>query len=528
MTPILFDALSTITLGPHHKLPRSASTPHTGQGPPPAIPPQIVGTSRDTTVVRIPIRSAKHHFGASVSRGMRPYNEDAYQAGVIDLPAFAKRAPISLTRPGRELMKGEGTSAEGASGDPQIFYFGVFDGHGGNECSDYLRENLHGYIERAAKEFGLQSNLKTTKPYPGYNPSYEESLSSEFSHSDTNLPETVTPTNKKIADLENSLVQDYKSLIGGYFNRFRPPYFTYGTPSLSSTSPTTNFPGDRPPSPTVYEVLAYAFLLADLDFIKLQTHRSSHVSDSCLADRPLNEGDTFSSPSHAPESTSVNPITQTVAKPPFLGGSTASIALVSTPNPTPFYHPTSPSTILTAHVGDTRIILCNTLTGLPVPLTSPHHPTTPLESTRLRRSGASFISTDSFGESRLSGLANSRAFGDIRSKRLGVSSEPDVLLTQLPPQAYSFLVLMSDGITDEASDQEVVDIIKEAKTPEEGARAVVKYAGEVGTGGDNATCLVVRLGGWERRGEGGVGSLGTREMREWKRRENDDGRRARM
>lgn len=27
-------------------------------------------------------------------------------------------------------------------------YFGVFDGHGGMECADYLRDNLHTYISK--------------------------------------------------------------------------------------------------------------------------------------------------------------------------------------------------------------------------------------------------------------------------------------------------------------------------------------------------------------------------------------------
>src|SRR5207247_1418551 len=58
---------------PHHKLPRAASTPHTtNTGPSPAAPPPNFGISRDLTVVRIPLKSAKHHFGVSVSRGTRP------------------------------------------------------------------------------------------------------------------------------------------------------------------------------------------------------------------------------------------------------------------------------------------------------------------------------------------------------------------------------------------------------------------------------------------------------------------------
>ena len=127
----------------------------------------------------------------------------------------------------------------------------------------------------------------------------------------------------------------------------------------------------------------------------------------------------------------------------------------------------------------------------------------------------------------MSGLANTRAFGDMSSKRLGVSAEPEIRRVELRAAEFSFLVLISDGVSGTLPDQEVVDVVKEAKTPEQGARDVVAFATEVSTEGDNATCLVVRLGGWERRGEGGVGSLGTRESREWRRGEAGDPRRRR-
>ena len=127
----------------------------------------------------------------------------------------------------------------------------------------------------------------------------------------------------------------------------------------------------------------------------------------------------------------------------------------------------------------------------------------------------------------MSGLANTRSFGDVQSKRIGVSAEPEIRRIEMGPAEYSFLVLMSDGISGTLLDQEVVDIVKEAKTPDQGASDVVKFATEVTREGDNATCLVVRLGGWERRLEGGLGSLGTKESREWRRQEATDPRRSR-
>jgi protein phosphatase PTC6 len=151
---------SRIQHGVHHKLPRDKSTPYDAQKSN-RSPAAMLGTSRDMTVVRIPLKSAKHHFGVSLSRGTRPYNEDAFQAGTIDLPAFAKRRPMSLTR--NPKSQSEVTPDVGVSGDPQVFYFGVFDGHGGAECSGFLREQLHEYLEKATQQFELKSSLMGNK-----------------------------------------------------------------------------------------------------------------------------------------------------------------------------------------------------------------------------------------------------------------------------------------------------------------------------------------------------------------------------
>ena len=126
------------------------------------------------------------------------------------------------------------------------------------------------------------------------------------------------------------------------------------------------------------------------------------------------------------------------------------------------------------------------------------------------------------------GLANTRAFGDIASKRIGVSAEPQLIRTELEPAAYSFLVLISDGVCGHLEDQEIVDIVKEARQPAQAAEDLVKFAVETSEGGDNATALVVRLGGWERRSEGGEGSLGSKEMRDYRREQADDPRGRRM
>ncbi|KAL2213901.1 protein serine/threonine phosphatase 2C [Sarocladium strictum] len=530
-------------IGPGHKLPRDASMPHTPTpGSAPAVAPPNM-PNRDLTVVRIPLRRAKHHFGAATARGSRPYNEDTDQAGTIDIPAFAKRAPMSVRQ-----KPGEGNSADSALGDPQIFYFGVFDGHGGTQCSEFLRDELHGYIEQASREFGLQSSLRKRKtakqsqrtttalPDPGTRKRALASIDMkgpEDVKEDMQLPDrnenglTGNPKHgaplesadtvpvgvqnvDKALELKRSLVQSYQETVGGYFKRFNPEHF-----HLSEEA------GPNGEDISIESVLTYAFLRADLDFVSAQA-RKSDPDDSRVGDIPLNNDEILGVPHATPSGHNIGGPTR------FKGGSTASTVLISTPTPAPFWHPGAKSTVVVAHVGDSRVLLCETSTGLPVPLTSDHHPTTPTESRRLRRyaPAGSMVSGDSFGEERIAGLANSRSFGDMRSKRIGVSAEPELTRVEMQPAQYSFLVLMSDGVSGTLSDQEIVDVIKEAQTPEQGARAVVEYATEVSQDGDNATCQVVRLGGWERRSEGGVGSLGTKEIRDIRRSEALDPRRA--
>ncbi|ORY64206.1 phosphatase 2C domain-containing protein [Pseudomassariella vexata] len=540
--------------GLHHKLPRSAAAPHVpGLGSShPAAPPHIP-PNRDLTVVRIPLRSAKHHFGVAESRGQRPYHEDTNQAGTLDMPAFAKRTPISLVRTAMK-KSGEGTPADSAFGDPQIFYFAVFDGHGGTQCSDFLREELHGYIEEAAAEFELGSSLRshsrakqlalnqqqqqvptpimgdaeaggdvqlekiTIKPaadvegkaqIPEQDRHGAIAEVEKASAMESSTPQSAEANEPKALRLQKEIVKEYKDTVGGYFRRFNPPHFNLR---------------QEPDSPefvvSVESVLTYAFLRADLDFVSAQA-RKPDPDDPYVSDSALNNDEVLGKPHHMP------PSGQGIqGRTRFKGGSTASVALISTPTPAPFWHPAASSTLLVGHVGDTRILLCETATGLAKPLTSDHHPSSPSEAQRLRRYTASFV-TDSFGEERIQGLANSRAFGDVGSKRLGVSAEPEITRTELGPAQYSFIVLMSDGVSGTLSDQEIVDVVKEAKTPEQGALDVISYAMEVTSDGDNTTCLVVRLGGWERRSEGGLGSLGTKEIRDFRRNEAQDPRRGR-
>ena len=92
-------------------------------------------------------------------------------------------------------------------------------------------------------------------------------------------------------------------------------------------------------------------------------------------------------------------------------------------------------------------------------------------------------------------LANTRAFGDADAKRFGVTPEPDVSTHLLRGTDVAFVVGFSDGISDVASDQEIVDLCCGAAHPQEAAKRVLRYAENLGAV-DNATVVCVPLAGW--------------------------------
>ncbi|KAJ2965398.1 hypothetical protein NUW58_g10892 [Xylaria curta] len=249
------------------------------------------------------------------------------------MPAFARRAPISLVRSAMK-KSGEGTSADSPYGDPQIFYFAVFDGHGGTQCSHFLRDELHGYIEEAAAEFGLLSSLRRRTGAKTNSSSRENAPlplptdvaaggqrkldnvdpeGSEAARAKADIPQVdkhgaineiehagpdkeAPPSPAKLSrdralKLQNDLVQEYKSAIGGYFRRFKPPHFNVSRPADAT-----------PDAPIGIEsVLSYAFLRADLDFVLAQA-RKPDSDDPYVSDAAVNTDEVLGKPYHLPPS----------------------------------------------------------------------------------------------------------------------------------------------------------------------------------------------------------------------------------
>ncbi|KDQ09269.1 hypothetical protein BOTBODRAFT_58766 [Botryobasidium botryosum FD-172 SS1] len=199
----------------------------------------------------------------------------------------------------------------------------------------------------------------------------------------------------------------------------------------------------------------------------------------------------------------------------YKSGATASVVLLhplESPY-VPFY--LSHQLVLTvAHCGDTRVLLCSTDSGTVTRMTEVHHADTHSEAARLRRMAGGLV-TDSFGESRWMGaLENTRGLGDVRFKPFGVTPEPEIRTKLLRGSEWAYIVMVSDGISSILSDQEIVDLARDAPHPQSAAQSILKFAEELGSE-DNASVLVIPLAGW-----GSIrGPDKTKELREYRSRQ---------
>ncbi|KAI5962687.1 PTC6 [Candida pseudojiufengensis] len=364
--------------------------------------------------LRVQLLKSPSHLGHSTSRVNRAYNEDKYSAKVLTI------------------------------NDKEILNFNIFDGHGGDECSIYLTENLAENVENG-------DNLIKTKK------------------------------------AREDLIKKYVKNIGGYWRRWskhrEKTFETWQNNRLNLK----NFKKELKQDDLNFRI-PLTFLKTDYDFFQNNTKSGSTCTSIFLQTIYSNSTKKFQ---------------------PFFENY--------------YFNRNTISKLTIAHLGDTRAIIVDK-NGLANGVTDDHHPSNPLESTRLRRYAANFFMTDSFGEERFISLANTRSFGDIDYKEVGVTAEPDIIQLivgdsteikkQLTPdeiQKYTigglggdecFLVLCTDGVTNILTDQEIADIIMtqhkklgNKATPQICAQEVIKFVEFVG-GDDNATILVIRLNGW--------------------------------
>eukprot|EP00123_Amoebidium_parasiticum_P007232 comp17977_c0_seq1/m.18360 comp17977_c0_seq1/g.18360 ORF comp17977_c0_seq1/g.18360 comp17977_c0_seq1/m.18360 type:complete len:346 (-) comp17977_c0_seq1:189-1226(-) len=149
--------------------------------------------------------------------------------------------------------------------------------------------------------------------------------------------------------------------------------------------------------------------------------------------------------------------------------------------------------LVVAHVGDSRAVILHK--GTPTVLTTDHKPNVPEERQRIEGCGGE-VTTDPNGTTtRVNGrLAMSRAIGDPELKRFGVTAEPQIVDYNLTNEDV-FLVLATDGVYDVLSNEQVCAVANTCQDPTEASQELVSLSSQLGSS-DNATAIVVRLGGW--------------------------------
>jgi len=166
--------------------------------------------------------------------------------------------------------------------------------------------------------------------------------------------------------------------------------------------------------------------------------------------------------------------------------------------------------LVCANLGDTRAILCRD--GRPWPLSDDHKPSRPDERARIERLGGNVIdvrgtlrvvaSTNPHSKSKkermnYQGLGMTRSFGDLYfkhgpSNQKLVENTPEVKIERVTSRD-SFLAIVSDGISDVLSNEEIVQLAgKFYEEPEEAAKNIVRTSFKKGSE-DNLTALVVQF-----------------------------------
>lgn len=367
--------------------------------------------------LRVPLLKSPSHLGHYSSRVNRMYNEDKYSACVLDI------------------------------GNEKIFNFNIFDGHGGEQCLNFLLKTLGEVVE---------------------------SLSDLVGNSDA----------------QDSLLKTYGKDIGGYWRRWYKQK-TSNLERMSLAGPqVSELSHLKIPKDDLMLRIPLAFLRTDYKFFQQENNELGSTCTSAYIETVYSE-----------QPGEFRPVFESY-----------------------FFNRKTISKLTVAQVGDTKAILVDRL-GEAHSLTIAHHPSNPVESTRLRKYLTNYFMTDSFGEERFIALANTRSFGDLKYKEMGVSAEPDVAqyiigdvetilkkLTQEEIKLHTvgglggdelFLILCTDGVSNELTDQEIADIVMSnfnlkghlKATPQHCAEEVVRFVEYIG-GDDNATCLIVRLNGW--------------------------------
>lgn len=444
---------------------------------------------------RIPLRNGGNGvYGVATSRGSRAKQEDTYSVSCLQIDPLELRQSLQTSR-SRVIQEagkrwdptfagtGGGGEAEEDEIAGQVIWFGCFDGHGGPQISSFLKEELHRAFEEVEPNM-VTDTARFTRKLGGYFRRFTGGLMERWVRQDL-LPQ-IRPSRPG-----QSHHRPKPEAEGGGKEVDGAPLSTeemerrakeikdqqqQAEEEVQSDSPSGVIEVERidPPEEVKNECMTIA---------ERATLAWLHIDRRIQSSKVLN-----------------------------IGGSTASVALLhSLDQPATPWYSSQLLSVTSVHIGDTRMLLCPVADGHAIPLTNYHHPDDRSEAERLRRLGAGLV-TDSFGEARWMGaLANTRAFGDSKFKKAGVTSEPEIITQVLKGDDFSFIIAFSDGVGGVVSDQEVVDLCRDAGHPHDAAKAVLRYAEALGSD-DNATVMCIPLRGWGKT----QGEDSTAEQRRFK------------
>ncbi|KAF9584966.1 hypothetical protein BGW38_004468 [Lunasporangiospora selenospora] len=537
---------------------------------------------------RIQLSKSRELIGIRSTRCQRKYNQDRYKVLVLNPPTPSPEVAAINAASQRENSNPNKTnngssnnanqsqsltkSTEGLQMDADqksLFYFAIFDGHGGSHTADYLTAKLDQHIEEATPEMvpkvikdlrKLGGYFRTFRPHflePFLPDNFEELYGSKYANKDRQpkirikgkggqvKPMIFIPhpnaseedQQQELQSLENQLgetvvlegegaKEEKKESKPVVMSKLTEPTVVKKEESAPKTQqrPSQNMKKTSKESATDkdfdYDEDEDPFIIAQRRALNRTSPLPGGTSSYFGTDRSEYQqlflrhkdggeevGTQEGQGAQTKESKAI-PNTMTLEqrlclsflqsdaeliRDRYQDGSTASVVIVQSKGA--FWDTTEDLDLILAHVGDTRILLCEAPRGESIQLTTDHHPDASVETDRIRKMAA-YVSADSFGENRFLGqLANTRALGDIASKPYGVSSEPELIRRTVKAKEAAFLVLMSDGITGVMSNQEVVDCIKLEESPTLAAANVLNLAEQLGAE-DNCTIMVVKLPAW--------------------------------
>ncbi|UZJ51457.1 hypothetical protein CBS101457_000777 [Exobasidium rhododendri] len=442
---------------------------------------------------RIPLREGKNGvYGVATTRGSRPTQEDTYSVACVHVDPIELRHSLEVSRSRvlQEAAKRWDPFAEGEDDAiaGQVTWFACYDGHGSQSVSGFLKEELHHAFETLEPNMATDT-VRYTRSLGGYFRRFTGGLAAKWVRQEL-LPVVRAARNPAGAHHRPSKAQRQKLQ-----EEEEESAHALSTERLEEAR--------REKEDLEKDAKAATKEPEDLKG-KIEVERIDPPEEMAKESMTLSERATLAwlhMDRRIQSSKSLD-----------VGGSTASVALLhSLDLPAQPWYSSQFLSVTSIHIGDTRMLLCPIADGRAIPLTNYHHPDDRAEAERLRKVGAGLI-TDSFGEARWMGaLANTRAFGDSKFKKAGVTSEPEVITQILKGDDFAFIIAFSDGIGGVVNDQEVIDLCRGAAHPHDAAKAVLRYAEALGSD-DNATVMCIPLRGWGKM----EGEDSTAETRKFK------------